>query len=154
MRYTQEGGQGSVSENAAYSGPTDPNDKKNYVKLDPKETISKLEYGMMYEDEASEWGHRDNILDPEHQYVNIGIAFTTTRLGFIEHFEETFLVFNSIPVLANGTLSISAEVDARISKMSSIDVYFDSIPTPLTNADLIAKPHFYSVGEQTEQRFT
>ncbi len=148
MRYTQAGGQGSVSENAAYSGPTDPNDRRNFVKLDPKETMRKLEYSMMYEDEASDWGHRDNIIDPAHQYVNIGIAFTSTRLGFIQHFEETFLTFNTMPALTNGTLTISARPDAGVSKISSIDVYFDSTPLPLTNKELMAKPHFYKVGEQ------
>ncbi len=150
MRYTQAGGQGAVSENAAYSGPTDSNDKRNYVRLDPKETIKRLEYSMMYEDEASDRGHRDNILDSEHQYVSIGIAFTSTRLGFIQHFEEIFLAFTSPPALANGALSLSAKIDSRIGKISSIDVFFDYTPVPLTNSELMSKPHYYHVGEQTE----
>lgn len=150
VRYTQAGGQGAISENAAYSGPTDSNDRRNFVGLDPKETIRKLEYSMMYEDEASDWGHRDNIIDPVHQFVNIGIAFTSTRLGFIQHFEETFLTFPALPSLTNGTLTVSASLDASIDKISSIDIYFDSTPLPLTNKELMAKPHFYRVGEQTE----
>lgn len=150
MRYTQAGGQGAVSENAAYSGPTDPNDSRNFVTLDPKETIKRLEYSMMYEDEASDWGHRDNILDPEHQYVNIGIAFTSTRLAFIQHFEEAYMKFTAVPTLSNGKLTMSADTDAGIGEIYAVDIYFDSTPVPLTNGELMAKPHFYNVGEQTD----
>lgn len=67
MRYTLAEGKGFIAENVAcHLG--------NYP-INPKEILKQLESNMMYKDWMWDWGHRDNILDPFHNKVSIGIAY-------------------------------------------------------------------------------
>ena len=68
MRYTLAGGVNYEGENSAYSGWWDKTQDPNlYIEIDPKQELSDLEYQMMYDDAASNWGHRDNILNKWHK---------------------------------------------------------------------------------------
>ena len=86
MRYTLEGGLNYDSENSAYSGPQQKlaNPGSIYARLDPKSEIESLEYSMLNDDASSNWGHRDNILNPLHKKVNLGLAYDLYHLAFVE----------------------------------------------------------------------
>ncbi len=147
MRYTIAGGTGAVAENVAYSGTQDPNDIDRYRRLDPKETIAKLEYLMVYDDADSNWGHRDTILNSQHQYVSIGVAYTDTRLAMVQHFENRYVTFTSAPTIQSGVLSLAGSVDAAAGDIKSVDLYYAPPPQTLTHDELLAKPHSYKVGD-------
>ena len=115
--------------------------------MDPKEAIREHEYGMVYDDAASNWGHRDNILAPQHQFVNIGIAFTETRLAMAQHFEDLYIRFTQPPTLRAGTLSLTGSLDSRAGKLQAIDIYYDPLPKTLSHQELLAQPRYYSIGE-------
>ncbi|MBI3743306.1 MAG: CAP domain-containing protein, partial [Chloroflexi bacterium] len=153
MRYTLAGGTGSMAENVAYSGPQDPNDRRLFVTLDPRTEIAAREHGMVYDDAASNWGHRDNILAPQHQFVSIGIAYTTTRLAFAQHFEDNYVTCAQPMRVQGQTFTAQCTLDASVGTLASIDVYYDASPTPLTHDQLLAKPHFYSIGESASPTF-
>lgn len=51
-----------------------------------EEAIQRLEYLMMYEDEAYNWGHRDNILTKYHSEVSIGLAYDGEYLYLVQDF--------------------------------------------------------------------
>ncbi|MSQ22287.1 MAG: CAP domain-containing protein [Dehalococcoidia bacterium] len=138
MCYTLAGGLGSNGENAGYAGTQDPNDRANYALLDPKAHLASLEFGMMYDDASSDWGHRDNILRPEHQYVNIGIAYNRTRLALSQQFEEMYLNFSQAPRLQDGTLTLAGTLDPSVGSLYSIDVYYDPPPTAYNHAQLLS----------------
>jgi uncharacterized protein YkwD len=55
----------------------------------PDESIINSNYQMMFEDADSNWGHRDNILNPDHHSVSIGIAYDDQRLIMVQDFEQT-----------------------------------------------------------------
>ena len=55
----------------------------------PEKSILESNYRMMYDDADSNWGHRQNILDPNHQSVSIGIAYDKSRLVMVQDFEQT-----------------------------------------------------------------
>jgi uncharacterized protein YkwD len=55
----------------------------------PDESIINSNYRMMFDDADSNWGHKYNILDPNHSSVSIGIAYDDTRLIMVQDFEQT-----------------------------------------------------------------
>jgi hypothetical protein len=150
MRYTLAGGLGAVGENAAYAGTDDPNDQRLYAPIVPRERLAQLQFAMMYDDADSNWGHRDQILEPQHQVVNIGIAFTQTRLALIQHFEENYVTFTQPPSLTNGTLTLGGAIDATLGRLQSVDIYYDPTPQAYTHAQLLAQPHSYSIGTSSQ----
>lgn len=50
------------------------------------DSLDRLEYLMMYEDEAHDWGHRENIINPAFNEVSIGIAFDEDYLYLVQDF--------------------------------------------------------------------
>jgi hypothetical protein len=91
MRYTLAGGQGAVAENCAWQGETG-----NIFGINIKSTLKDMEYSMMYNDSTSNWGHRDNILDPFHNEVNIGIAYNHNNVYFVEDFEDNYVQWSTL----------------------------------------------------------
>ena len=58
--------------------------------MTPDESIKDGNYRMMFEDEDQGNGHRDNILNPNHISVSLGIAYDSQRLVLVEDFEDPF----------------------------------------------------------------
>jgi len=56
--------------------------------VDPKKSMLYGNYRMMFKDEEWNWDHRDNILNPKHESVSIGISYDERRLVLVEDFEQ------------------------------------------------------------------
>lgn len=54
----------------------------------PDDEVVQGNYRMMFEDADSNWGHKINILDSQHQSVSIGIAYDSQRLVMVQDFES------------------------------------------------------------------
>lgn len=148
MRYTLLGGRGGDYENVAYSSYA--------VGLAGQTTalegaIKNLEHLMVYDDyTCCDNGHRDNILNPLHNYVSIGVAYNSTYVYFDEEFETDYINLNfsvtgpSAPnpyyVTMEGTPIPGTPVP------NSIYIAFDSTPTAETRAQLDNGPHEYGPG--------
>ena len=63
---------------------------------------------MMFNDASSNWGHRQNILDPTYASVSIGIAYDATNMVVVEDFES--------PLQGNEYIPTSAYYDTPDSK--------------------------------------
>jgi uncharacterized protein YkwD len=129
MRYTLAGGRGSVAENcAAQLG--------FYSNL--KEALRNMEWGMMYDDADSDWGHRDNILDPLHNRVSIGIAYDNNDVYLVQDFEDDYISWSTLSltnqVVMQGTILKAGE------SISQVAIYFDN-PMPLTTQQLSNAPY-------------
>lgn len=139
MVYSRTGGDSYVSENSASGGWSEEERKEALCGLItkclisyPKKHIEEMHYKMMYDDAHADWGHRDQILNPKHLKVNIGLAYdegfmvTPWWKGFYHHFEGGHFVAG--PPQLNGTeLSIRVE---NVTKdyyfgRSTVQVYFD-----------------------------
>ena len=48
--------------------------------------LDRLEYLMMYEDQAWDWGHRDNIINRNYRTVSIGISFDDEYFYYVQNF--------------------------------------------------------------------
>lgn len=143
MRYTLLGGVGAVQENIAYefwSGP-------HFTTTNSVEAaISSLEFSMMYNDSiCCNNGHRDNILNPLHNRVSIGIAYNTTRLFFVEDFEN-FYVNMTWSVSPGYEVSFTGVPVSTSVKGSSIAVFYDPTPEPMSVLALNTGPREYTPG--------
>lgn len=56
--------------------------------IDPRRSITTAQYGMMYDDADSNWGHRDNIVDKQWTCVSIGIAYDKYFFVLVQDFER------------------------------------------------------------------
>jgi len=90
--YTKMGGRGDVSENIAITETYCPAIPCISSSFNVKKQINDHQYGMMYDDADSDWGHRDNIISRDHTHVNFGIAYDEDDLYFVQHFENNILI--------------------------------------------------------------
>jgi hypothetical protein len=149
MTYTRLGGEGSVHQNVAIAG-FGPEEYDNCVstvilceRIDPVDAIDELSYEMVYNDEeCCDNGHRENILDPNHTNVSIGISYDQYYIALVQNFEADY----SLDVSADGS---DVEIEGRApagAQLHNIAVYYDPLPTPQAyedNKDRLA----YDAGE-------
>jgi hypothetical protein len=141
MRYTLAGGSGYVAENAGITGYSfdeyDPCASKYVVckAIDPMKEIENHQYNMMYNDAASNWGHRDNILNKWHNKVNLGIAYNEQFFAYVQDFEGDYIVWRKhIIVTSTGNIEMSGTVNLRNFKLFAVVVYYDPLPKPSISA--------------------
>ena len=146
MVYTQTGGTSYAAENAATAGWTDAQWVANscgwHVNCtvpEPKEKITDLQWGMMYDDAHANWGHRDNILGKTHRAVSIGIGFNGRRTTFVQHFEGGAVQADGPPILdQNGKLCLSLSKRETGITVGGISIAYDPPPTPKTPTQIDA----------------
>ena len=132
MTYTRYGGTGNVHQNVAIAGFSADQYSKCKAGLlacepiDSMSALKQLEYQMMYDDvSCCDNGHRDNILDPHHTHVSIGIAYDEYYLAFVENFEDNYGLQTAV---SNGSVQITGQLKAGTLKQ--IEVHYDLLPTP------------------------
>ena len=149
MTYTQYDGEGSVQQNVAIAGFS-PEQYEQCVtnilveceKIEPLSTIEQLQNEMMYNDkECCNDGHRNNILDPHHTHVSIGIVYDQYYLAFVQNFENNYGLNVDVK-------NSEIEVSGRLldGQLDHIAIYYDEMPTREVyeqNKDLLS----YSAGE-------
>jgi hypothetical protein len=131
MTYTRYGGEGSVQQNVAIAGFSTSQYEEcrtsiliDCERIDPLSTIEELEYEMMYRDkECCNDGHRDNILDPHHTHVSIGIIYDEYYLVFVQNFENNYGLDVSVN---NGQVRITGNIPD--SELEQISIYYDEMP--------------------------
>ena len=140
MRYYDAGGIGVVSENIGYQWTS------GY--LDSKEAISSLTYSMMYDDSHANWGHRDNIIDPLHNKVSIGIAYDNSILYLVQNFEDDYLIELNMEI-DGYEIQLSINCTKPHWKPYYCLVYYEPLPEPI-DPDLIeTSPYDGSYGMGT-----
>ncbi|MCE2529708.1 MAG: CAP domain-containing protein [Acidimicrobiia bacterium] len=138
MLYTQAGGVGVMAENAAgqTTGAEDC-DRPTVVcgEIDVLGAIESMQWSMMYDDAHADWGHRDTIINPIYDTVNIGIAFTDTHVAFYQHFEYTTLAHEVAPSLEDGILELLLQPLASL-EIGPIFIFYDPPPTPKESEEI------------------
>ena len=76
-------------------------------------------------------GHRNTLLYPQHQEVNLEIACDEVACAVVQLFESNFVEFVSLPNIENGLLSFTGVTLAGIIYLNTL-VYYDPLPEPLT----------------------
>jgi uncharacterized protein YkwD len=134
MRYTLAGGQGAVEENIAWEGQAGSS-----VSIDVELTLKNMEWQMMYNDSAENWGHRDNILNPLHNEVSIGIAYDYNNVYFVEDFINDYISWNQLSANSSQVI-MQGTTETQGLNITQIDVFYDN-PTPLTVNQLGQAPY-------------
>jgi hypothetical protein len=137
MRYSIFGGEGSVAQNVHASfiyAREDIDDCKSRVAfcpiIDMTEMLELSQYTMMYVDEeCCNNGHRDNILDPYHTHVSLGISYDDYYFAYVQNFENIYLGSPSVKE-NDGYVRISGTT--LEDKPSYIAVTYDEYPTVVT----------------------
>lgn len=164
MRYTLLGGTGYVAENVAWNHCTDsaPSAAEVYLAQCDTQTvengIANSEYFFMNSDEACcNNGHRDNIVDPMHNEVSIGIAYnsTTQSVYLVEDFEDNYISSESLQV-SGSTVTLSGITQENLtgwvggSSGADIVVYYDPTPSPIPASELVSIPSCEQYSELSE----
>jgi uncharacterized protein YkwD len=143
MRYSLLGGRGAVEENIATSYTGLP----HYTSTSSVEdALKSLEHTMMYDDsQCCNNGHRDNILSGLHNRVSIGVAFNSTRVFFVEDFENYYIDLNFSVSSSYYVTMTGAPLEAGFS-VNAVYIFHDGTPSPETPAQLNGGPHEYGFG--------
>jgi uncharacterized protein YkwD len=131
MRYTLAGGQGSVSENIAM--------QYGSFNFDQKEALEDMQWGMMYDDADWDWGHRDNILNPFHNKVSVGISCNDSSICLVQDFEDDFVSWDTLDV-SNYKVKMKGTNLVQNSSIDAVRIEYDN-PTPLTPEQLKPSPY-------------
>ena len=131
MTYTRYAGEGSVQQNVAIAGFSAAQYEEcrtsillDCEKIEPISTIDELESEMMYNDkECCNDGHRNNILDPRHTHVSIGIVYDEYYLAFVQNFENDYGLDVSVN---NGHVRISGQLEE--GELEQISINYDKMP--------------------------
>ena len=145
MVYSQFGGTSYAAENVATSGFTNSQWAAKgcnsflvrCIVPTAESAITDHQWGMMYDDASSNWGHRDNILGTTHRAVNIGIASNGRRVTFVQHFEGGAAIATVPPRLSDGRhLSLTIQkMETGITIGGVVSIYFDPLPVPISAAE-------------------
>lgn len=96
-------------------------------------------------------GHRDNMLDPYHRKVNLGLAWDRYNTVFFQHFEGDYVSYSQVPVVNSGILSLAGTTRNGVTFNDlldlSVQVFYDSPPRSLTRGQL-SRTYCYDLGLQ------
>ena len=146
MRYSLAGGYQSNAENGSGSDycitASDGYRANASIKQEIRETMA----GWMRSQ-----GHRENILDPWHKKVNIGLAWDRYNTVMYQHFEGDYVEYQNMPTIKLGVLEFSGRTKngARLADASDlgVSIYYDPPPHVLTIGQL-ARTYCYDWGRK------
>lgn len=139
MRYTLTGGRGAVAENiAAFT---------RGVPWDLKAALNSLESNMMNNDAASNWGHRDNILNPFHNEVSIGVSYGSGQAYLVQDFIDYYVQWSTFTVTQGG-VSLVGSLSKPMS-LNQVNIFYDAQSSNLTNDQLENPPYTGSYTQGT-----
>ncbi|MDG7024797.1 MAG: CAP domain-containing protein [Nitrososphaerota archaeon] len=148
MRYSLLGGRGADFENVAFISYS----ANHFASTSAaEEAIRQLESSMVYNDSSCcSNGHRYNILNPLHNIVSIGVAYSGTTLYFDEEFESDYVNLNFTATAASAAnpyyVTMTGTLIQSVAAPGSIYIGFDSTPAPETTGQLDSGPHEYTPG--------
>ena len=145
--YSRTGGDSYIFENGASAGWTKEELEANDCfsvfidcQTNTAEEIIYLQHDSMMNDDliCCNNGHRDNILNPTHLKVNIGIASNNSGVfhGFYQHFEGGHFTGNLNFEKDFLTIDIFNNTFEYKLSESSINIYYDPMPSPLDRNEL------------------
>ena len=144
MRYSLAGGYQSNGENASGLGYCIKASDGYRQNSSAKQEILEAMEGLM-----DSPGHRDNILDPWHRKINIGLAWDRYNFKVIQHFEGDHVEYAQLPFIENGVLRISGTVKNGAqfdnSLYSGVQVYYDQPPQSLSKGQ-VGRTYCYDNG--------
>ncbi len=118
--YTLLGGRHAMEENIGYlyTPSFDPRDVPDYS--------ASLVHDMIHDDAASAWGHRDSLLDPTNNLVDISASWTGSRLFVALHMIKSWVNWTKPPTLNGNAFSCSGNLTMSGSTIDYVYVYWSN----------------------------
>ncbi|MCL5239497.1 MAG: CAP domain-containing protein [Candidatus Marsarchaeota archaeon] len=137
MRYTLVGGLGAATENVAYRESESCGVFGCTGNVNVKQALQQMEYDMMYNDSACcNNGHRDNILDPNHNQVSIGIAYNSSSVYFTEDFIDNYINWSNYGINpSTDEMYVEGKINGG-STLSTVQIAYDKPVENMTVAQL------------------
>ena len=142
MRYALAGGEQYSAENV-FAIDFCPDDLDQYLLESPTEQIDFAMNRFL-----NSPGHRQNILNPNHRKVGIGLAYRPPTIWFVQLFVGDYIEYETKPAIHSDILTLSGQTrnGAEISgSTSTITIYYDPPPEPLTQGQL-SRTYCYNTG--------
>ncbi len=145
MQYTDNNGSYSMSQNAAWSGFFE---RTSFAKkVDPRKSTESLTNAMIYDDADSDWGHRDNILNPTRTHVSLGVAYDDINFAFVQNFEDIYINWKNPIINERGVISMGGSITKPDLKLQQVAIFYDPLPEALNHSALLNTPHSYDAGD-------
>ena len=147
MRYSLAGGYQVNGENFSGYGECGLTDTLLHWNDDPMEMVADSVEGLL-----GSPGHRETMLSPEYQKVNIGLAWDRNVFKVVQHFEGDYVELDALPVIEDGMLELAGTLTAGHAFTGQIPlmalIVYDSAPRRLS-AGQLARTFCYGHGEST-----
>ncbi|HUY70589.1 MAG TPA: CAP domain-containing protein [Candidatus Baltobacteraceae bacterium] len=142
MRYTALGGTGAVSENIATNYSTICIGPLCHGNINVTSSLAGMEYDMMYNDQACcNNGHRENILDPNHNQVSIGVSYDAGRVYLTQDFVDDYISWSNGPAYSAGEVTLPGQLQNGYS-VQSVEVAYDQPIVNMSVAQLNATSEY------------
>lgn len=131
----------AVEKSFLCSGPSDTGCVGN---INVTKAIASMEYSMMYNDSiCCNNGHRDNILNPYHNEVSIGVAYNSSTVYFVEDFTNNYITWSkgSPSYLNTGGVYLFGNLSKGLS-IQDIYVSYDKLIN-YTNSSVPSGPYSF-----------
>jgi len=136
--YTIKGGIYAMEENcgeyAIIGGSISPTKVPNYAVKSVKD--------MIYNDALSDWGHRDSLLDPSNNFVDIGVAWNSKRMVLVIHMIKKHVEWIKRPNVRDMVFSASGKFVSNDLKFYEVLVFYHPPPR-----EEFTNKRSYSIGE-------
>ena len=104
MRYSIAGGEGAINENVRVIGT--PELQKYWTQESIEQVIAWNQYSMVERDELNSFKHAMNILHPDHNYINVGIAWNDFCVAIVQQFENKYVEWSQKPAVSYTHLTL------------------------------------------------
>ena len=143
MRYSLAGGYQSNAENASGRDYClTEEDRPSYLPIQSVQSELRVHMNGY----LGSPGHKNNILNPWHRKVNLGLSWDTHQMWTVQHFEGDYADCSVPPTIEGTTLQVSCTVSEVLpSNAFAQQIYFDPPPHALTRGQL-ARSFSYSSG--------
>ena len=147
MRYSLAGGYQTNGENVSSHNECGLADTFLSWNAEPAEMVADTVVGWL-----GSPGHRETMLSPEYQKVNIGLAWDRNTFKAIQHFEGDYVELDTLPVIEDGTLELAGRLNQSYSFAGQVPllamIVYDPAPERLS-AGQLARTYCYGHGEAT-----
>ena len=143
MRYTLAGGEQYSAENV-FAIDFCPDDLDQYALETPREQI---DFAM--DRFLNSPGHRQNILNPHHRKVGIGLTYRAPTIWFVQLFVGDYIEYETKPTIDSGILTLSGQFKNRAHFPEGsliLTIYYDPPLQPLTQGQL-SRTYCYGNGK-------
>jgi len=89
-------------------------------------------YSMIYNDEAEHWGHRDSLLDPTNNLVDIACGVSGNRFYLVIYMLKAWINWTAPPHYDKGMVSAEGRVTLQSSSLVGVSVYEYKAPHVLS----------------------